>query len=147
LGPWRGQPFLGAERASAPRAPGTPRAHVFIDGQNLFRSAKAAFGYSYPNCDPVALASLVCERQSLRCAGVHFYTGIHRARENPFWYDFWSRKRTALGTRGVDVYSRPLAYAQESIRLPDGSRTEVRIAREKGIDPLDYRRSGSESRQ
>jgi uncharacterized LabA/DUF88 family protein len=133
-GPWRGQSFLGAEHASAPRAPSTPRAHIFIDGQNLFRSAKAAFGYSYPNYDPVALAALVCKRQSLRCAGVHFYTGVHRAGENRLWYDFWNVKLRVLGTRGVDVYSRPLAYAQESILLPDGSRTEVRIAREKGID-------------
>jgi hypothetical protein len=32
------------------------RAVVFIDGQSLFRSAKEAFGHTYPNYDPMALA-------------------------------------------------------------------------------------------
>jgi len=133
-GPWRGQSFLGAECAATPRVPAILRAHVFFDGQNLFRSAKAAYGYSFPNYDPVALATLVCQRRSLRCSGVHFYTGVHRATENRFWYDFWSLKLRILGTRGVDVISRPLAYAIESVSLPDGTRAEIRVAREKGID-------------
>jgi hypothetical protein len=34
------------------------RAVVFIDGQNLFRSAKEAFGHTYPNYDPMSLVAL-----------------------------------------------------------------------------------------
>jgi len=63
LGHWRGQSFLGAERASAPRAPGAPRAHVFVDGQNLFRSAKAASGYY----DPSPTRSSSSHARSTRC--------------------------------------------------------------------------------
>lgn len=133
-GHWRGQSFLGAERSAAPPVPAILRTHVFFDGQNLFRSVKHCFGYSYPNYDVVALAQLVCTRQCLQCAGLHFYTGIHKPGENRFWYDFWSRKLTVLGTRGVDVYSRNLAYADEPVILPDGTRASVRIAREKGVD-------------
>ena len=31
----------------------------FIDGQNLYHSARQAFGYTYPNFDPVRLTQLV----------------------------------------------------------------------------------------
>ena len=133
-GHWRGQSFLGTAAGPVPPVPAPLRAHVFFDGQNLFRSVKHCFGYSYPNYDVVALAQLVCARQNLRCDRLHFYTGIHKPRENRFWYDFWSRKLTVLGTRGVDVYSRSLAYANESVTLPDGTQASVRVAREKGVD-------------
>ncbi len=100
--------------------PSVLRAHVFFDGQNLFNTAKTAFGYTYPNYDPVALAHHVCSQKNLRCDGIHFYTGVHRPSENKFWYDFWSRKLGVLGTRGVHVFSRPLAYHDETVGLPGG---------------------------
>ena len=34
-----------------PTEPTTKRAVAFVDGQNLYRSAKTAFGYHYPNYD------------------------------------------------------------------------------------------------
>ncbi|HNR32025.1 MAG TPA: hypothetical protein PKI11_14130 [Candidatus Hydrogenedentes bacterium] len=40
--------------------PSVKRAYAFVDGQNLFYAAKKAFGYSYPNYDPSALARAVC---------------------------------------------------------------------------------------
>lgn len=131
--PWRGQSFCGT-REGAPCAPLLLRAHVFFDAQNLFHSVKTAYGYRYPNYDPVALATLACQRLGLRCDGVHFYTGIHDARVSPFWHAFWTRKLQVLGTRGVHVFSRRLAYATETVALPDGVPTTVRVAREKGID-------------
>lgn len=130
-GPWRGQSLSGAK---PPPAPAVVRAHIFFDGQNLFRAVKTRFGYTFPNYDPVALAHFVCSRLNLKCDGIHFYTGIHRPRENKFWYDFWSLKLRVLGTRGVEVYSRPLAYADECVALSDGTQTRVRVAREKGVD-------------
>src|SRR3990172_3628351 len=36
-----------------PSLPTSPRTITFIDGQNLFYAAKEAFGYSYPNYDPL----------------------------------------------------------------------------------------------
>lgn len=36
--------------------PDIKRAVAFFDGQNLFHSAKRAFGYTFPNYDPVLLA-------------------------------------------------------------------------------------------
>jgi hypothetical protein len=39
-----------------PLEPAQKRTFVFIDGQNLFYAAKQAFGYNYPNYDPLRLA-------------------------------------------------------------------------------------------
>ena len=36
--------------------PSDKRAIAFVDGQNLFRCAKTAFGYTYPNYDVQSLA-------------------------------------------------------------------------------------------
>jgi hypothetical protein len=41
----------------------TPPAVVFVDGQNLFHAVRARFGYPYPNCDVLALAT-VCAHGS-----------------------------------------------------------------------------------
>jgi hypothetical protein len=49
-----------------PQPPGVMRAITFFDGQNLFRSAKAAFGYRYPNYDPVAPSAAVCASKGCR---------------------------------------------------------------------------------
>jgi hypothetical protein len=43
-----------------PTEPTIKRAVAFVDGQNLYRSAKTAFGYHYPNYDVQALARSVC---------------------------------------------------------------------------------------
>ena len=37
---------------SVPPEPQLKRAVAFIDGQNLFHSAREVFGHSYPNYDP-----------------------------------------------------------------------------------------------
>ena len=131
--PWRGQSSLETS-GGVPHAPAVLRAHAFFDAQNLFHATKMAYGYRYPNFDPVALAHLACERLRLRCDGIHFYTGVHDPRVNLFWHEFWTRKLQVLGTRGVDVFSRRLAYSSETIAQSDGSSTTVRVAREKGID-------------
>ena len=43
--------------------PRRKRTVAFIDGQNLYHAAKAAFSYSFPNYDPELLAKAVCDRQ------------------------------------------------------------------------------------
>ncbi len=40
--------------------PPIKRTVAFIDGQNLFHSARSAFGYTYPNYDVTALANAAC---------------------------------------------------------------------------------------
>ena len=59
-----------------PIEPSEKRTFVFIDGQNLFYAAREAFGYNYPNYDPLALSRKVCSKQSWELAEIHFYTGI-----------------------------------------------------------------------
>ena len=39
-----------------------------------------------------------------------------------------------LGKKGVKVYSRPLKYTNEEVRLPTGGTTTKLVGREKGID-------------
>ena len=53
-----------------------PRVVAFFDGQNLYRCAKEAFGYTYPNYDPVKLSQFVCYKQNWQLESVRFYTGI-----------------------------------------------------------------------
>ena len=83
-----------------PIQPTTMRAVSFFDGQNLFHSAKAAFGYTFPNYDPVALAKLVCANRGWDCAGTRFYTGIPDASDNALWKSFLDRQGRPDGARG-----------------------------------------------
>ena len=50
-----------------PQEPKLKRAVSFIDGQNLFRHAKDAFGHHHPNYDPVRLTEAVCIAKGWHC--------------------------------------------------------------------------------
>ena len=117
-----------------PPEPLVKRTIAFVDGQNLFHAAREAFGYSYPNYDPVALAAKICKNSGWQLAQVRFYTGIPDAGVKPVWNAFWVRKLAALGTRGVWTFARPLRYRNERVTLPDGTETTVPVGREKGVD-------------
>lgn len=117
-----------------PIEPEQKRAIAFFDGQNLFHCAKAAFGYTYPNYDPAALAQEVCAQQGWNCAGVRFYTGIPDAADNAFWNHFWTAKGAQMGRQGVHVYTRSLRYRNKTIKLPDGTQYTFLDGDEKGID-------------
>lgn len=117
-----------------PAEPLVKRAVVFFDGQNLFHAAREAFGYTYPNYDPIALARSVCHASGWELRQVRFYTGIPDPTVSSFWHHFWMRKLAALGSRGAHTFSRPLRYRNERVTLPDGSETTVPVGREKGID-------------
>jgi uncharacterized LabA/DUF88 family protein len=114
--------------------PAIKRAVAFVDGQNLYRSAKAAFGYHYPNYDVHALASVLCARQDWQLRQVRFYTGVPDAADNPFWNHFWNAKFAQMGRQGVHVFSRPLRYRNETVRLPEGREVTLLVGREKGVD-------------
>jgi uncharacterized LabA/DUF88 family protein len=111
------------------------RAIAFIDGQNLYRSAKDAFGYTFPNFDPQALAASICTAQGWTLAETRFYTGVPDAADDAFWNHFWTAKLGQMGRhQGVHVFSRPLRYRNKTFSLPDGSSHTVLVGEEKGID-------------
>ncbi|OQA10481.1 MAG: NYN domain protein [bacterium ADurb.Bin374] len=110
------------------------KAVAFFDGQNLFYAVKTAFGYSYPNYDPIALAKMVSKANNWELSEIYFYTGIPSIEDAPFWHNFWSRKLAFLGSRGVRCYSRHLKYRNQTVQLPNGNSTTVLVGQEKGID-------------
>lgn len=114
--------------------PTVKRAVTFFDGQNLYHAAKEAFGYPYPNYDPVKLATHVATAQNWKLIDVYFYTGIPDIIDDPLWNHFWTAKLAVMGTRKVHTFSRPLRYRNETVHMPDGSTTAILVGREKGID-------------
>jgi uncharacterized LabA/DUF88 family protein len=114
--------------------PTVKRTIAFIDGQNLFHNARAAFGYTYPNYDVQRLARAVCSARGWTLAGVQFYTGIPSAADDAFWHGFWSNKLATMGRRGVVVYSRPLVYRRKTIDIPGFGPHNFLTGEEKGID-------------
>lgn len=124
------------------RHPVEKRAVAFVDGQNLFHAAKAAFGFSYPNYDVRRLAAAVCRAKGWRLAGSRFYTGIPEPQDDPFWHGFWAAKLLRMSREGTTVFSRGLRYRSQSVRLPSlpefgpmaGRAYRFRVGEEKGID-------------
>jgi uncharacterized LabA/DUF88 family protein len=110
-----------------------PRVVAFFDGQNLYRCAKEAFGYTYPNYDPVKLSQFVCHKQNWQLDSVRFYTGIPKQSDDPFWNTFWVNKLANLGRKKVIVYKRYLARREKEIKTPSGIQ-KIPYLIEKGID-------------
>ncbi|MEW6487972.1 MAG: NYN domain-containing protein [Thermodesulfobacteriota bacterium] len=117
--------------ASEPQAKTTV---AFVDGQNLFHSAREAFGYTHPNYDVRALAQAVCQAQGWQLDQVRFYTGVPDASDNPFWSGFWQRKLAMMGRQGVWLFSRPLRYRNRVVDLPGGGQHSFLSGEEKGVD-------------
>jgi hypothetical protein len=115
--------------------PPTPLKSIsFFDGQNLFRSAKRAFGCIYPNYDPQKLAQQVCSNQGWQLVETRFYTGFPNPSEDPFWNHFWRAKFAQMKRDRISVFARDLRYQNESVILPNGQEHLVRVSKEKGID-------------
>lgn len=114
--------------------PSNKRAIVYVDGQNLFNSAKEAFGYTFPNYDIKKLSTTICQMNSWDLTNIRFYTGLPDNSVDYNRYHFWVAKLAAMGTRGIETFSRPLKYSNQKIVLPDGSTTTTLVGREKGID-------------
>jgi uncharacterized LabA/DUF88 family protein len=114
--------------------PSIKRARVYIDGQNLFHGVREAFGYTYPNYDVLRLSSLICERQGWQLLQTHFYSGIPDPSDNPFWHHFWTAKLASMGRLDIKVFSRPLRYRNQAVKLPDGSTYSFLVGQEKGVD-------------
>ncbi len=114
--------------------PAAPRAIAFFDGQNLFHAAKDSFGYTFPNFDPLKLASSVCSQQGWDLIGCNFYTGVPDRGDDSFWSDFWSAKLLSMSRQGIKTFSRPLKYRNNRVKLPDGTTYSFLVGAEKGID-------------
>lgn len=114
--------------------PTRKRAHVFIDGQNLYHCAKEAFNYTYPNYDVLALSKLVCEQNKWDLSKVCFYTGVPKANDDVFWNSYWAKKLSGMGRRGIKIFTRSLRYQEKIIKLGDGTSLTVTLGQEKGID-------------
>lgn len=114
--------------------PTIKRAVVFIDGQNLFRSAKEAFGYFFPNYDVKLLSEKICAGQGWQINEIRFYTGVPDLRDDGLWNKFWNKKLVNLGQRGITIFSRALRYRNQTVKLPDGSNYTFLVGQEKGID-------------
>ena len=104
------------------------RTIVFFDGQNLFRTAKAVWGfsssdpsspYSWPSYDVKRLARrLVSLIPGRTLEEIRFYTGVHDRDVKPTQYWFWTNKLDRLMTEGIYVYRGRVS----------------RSAQEKGVD-------------
>jgi uncharacterized LabA/DUF88 family protein len=114
--------------------PAVKRIFAFVDGQNLFYAAKLAFGYSFPNYDVRALAAAICLTRGWQLDDVRFYTGIPDVSDNAFWNHFWTAKLAQMGRDNITVYSRPLRYRNQTVRLPDGKTHTLLVGSEKGTD-------------
>jgi len=117
-----------------PPEPTVKRTYAFIDGQNLFYAAKNAFGYTFPNYEPVSLAQMLCQLKGWQLSQIYFYTGIPEVRDSPFWNHFWTKKLAYMGTRSVKAFSRHLKYRNQTVNLPSGGTTTVLVGQEKGVD-------------
>ncbi|PIU40645.1 MAG: NYN domain-containing protein [Candidatus Omnitrophica bacterium CG07_land_8_20_14_0_80_50_8] len=107
---------------------------TFIDGQNLYRTCKEAFGYHYPNYDVNKLSQKIAKENGWSLSRINFYTGIPDSAEDTFWHGFWSKKLAVMGTRGVHTFRRTVRYQDEKVKLKDGSVEIIRVGHEKGID-------------
>ncbi|MBI5209295.1 MAG: NYN domain-containing protein [Elusimicrobia bacterium] len=125
-----------------PTEPAEKRTAVFVDGQNLFHSAREAFGHVYPNYDIKALAEAVCRIKGWKLIQTRFYTGIPDRRDNARWNRFWAAKLLAMSRSGVRVYTRRLRYRNKVVLLPKrpefgdmaGKEYAFMAGEEKGID-------------
>jgi uncharacterized LabA/DUF88 family protein len=113
--------------------PATKRAIVFIDGQNLYHHARAAFNVTHPDYDVLLLAREICKANGWFLKAVRFYTGMPESIDDPYWHRFWSKKLLSIKRQGVYTFSRRLRYRDKKVIVANVEHT-VRVGEEKGID-------------
>jgi uncharacterized LabA/DUF88 family protein len=114
--------------------PPNKRAIAFFDGQNLYRHAKAAFGHSHPNYDPLKLFQAICAQKGWKCQAVRFYTGVPGSKGNPMWHGYWTNRLLQMRRSGISVTTRELRYHEVQVPQLDGSTKSETVAHEKGVD-------------
>ncbi len=129
--------------------PSVSRAASFIDGQNLFASARSAFAIRTPSVDVVALSRAVTTALGWRLTEVRFYSGVPTAKDNERLHHAWASQLRGMRAQGVGVTVRPLRRHRKRVRLDDGRTVEGAVLEEKGIDvriALDVVRAVTEGR-
>jgi uncharacterized LabA/DUF88 family protein len=117
------------------------RAVIFIDGQNLFHTAKYEFDLpeKYPVYNPRRIGDDACglvtallrarneinPDDTIELAETRFYTGIPDPKIDPRLHGIWRQKLAQAEKDGVKVVQRALKY------IPRGDKFD---RREKGID-------------
>src|SRR5690349_19837999 len=109
-------------------------AAAFVDGQNLYQHAKAAFGHHHPNYDLVKLHTAVCGRNGWLPGQVRFYTGIPSADESPMWAAYWAKRALIMKRNGIEVTTRKLRYRAREVFNERGELETISVPQEKGID-------------
>jgi len=105
----------------------TPQAQIqqavaFFDAQNLFHSAKEAFGIMEPNFDPFLLAKHVCEQKNLELRQTRFYTGVPGKKEQEYWHKYWTSRLRTFRNLKIVVCDLPLRYRPKDVDLPTPGR-------------------------
>lgn len=119
----------------SPHEPALKKAVVFVDGQNLYRAVKDAFGYHHPNYNIKLLSEKVCSDHNWNLVGIHFYTGVPDPQDDPLWHTFWSKKLSYMGRLGIELFSRPLRYHNEEFTCPSCHKMYTSlVGHEKGVD-------------
>jgi uncharacterized LabA/DUF88 family protein len=98
----------------------TARTILFIDYQNMYRSARDAFGWQsesgmYGNFRPYSLGRQVTGESDRVLTQVRCYTGIHTARGHPKLYAMMQRRMSAWVAQAptcVQVFPRSLRYGR-----------------------------------
>ena len=86
------------------------RTVVFVDGQNLYRLAKNAWGkYGYPYHFPCYDVLKIAQTLTNRIGGrnleeVRFYTGVPTPEQSGLWARFWRKKIYTMERQGIRVY-------------------------------------------
>lgn len=91
---------------------------AFFDAQNLYYSAKEAWGVREPNFDPVLLAQHFCAEKNWVLKQVRFYTGVPGRDEQPRWHRYWTAKLRRLRNLNVEIFAPPLRYRRKDADLP-----------------------------
>lgn len=116
------------------QGPDIKRAVAFLDGQNLYRHAKEAFGHHHPNYDPIKLTDAVCRHHGWKNNGVRFYTGTPAAKKAPMWHSYWASRLLGMRRAGILVVSRDIRYREETFICEHGKTHRFDVPQEKGID-------------
>ena len=130
--------------------PKIKKTYIFVDGQNLYRAAKDAFGYHYPNYNIRLLSEHICSNHKWTLSSIYFYTGVPDPQDDNFWHNFWSKKLSYMGRSGIKLYSRPLRYHNKDLKCPSCNKIYTSlVGHEKGVDvrlALDVIRFANEKR-
>jgi uncharacterized LabA/DUF88 family protein len=126
--------FDGEAQASA-EAPADQRLRtmVFVDYQNMYRSARQAFGWEseggqFGNFRPYGLGRQMVRDPERVLEQVRIYSGIHTPQHNPTQHGLMQRRMSAWVAESpekIEVFPRPLRYGR---RGPEEKGVDVELA-------------------